>query len=87
MTIYAVAKLRHRSEQLTSKLVFGTKTEIAAVRELLRQSLVELHQLGYWRDHPEEMRRYMRLYRMCAHGSISVPASRSAPDKMDQCSP
>ncbi len=87
MTIYAVAKLRHRSEQFTTTLVFGTKTEIAAVRELLRQSLVELYQLGYWRDHPEEMRRYMRLYRMCAGGSINGPASRSAPDKMDQCSP
>jgi hypothetical protein len=65
MTIYALAKLHHRSEQMTVKLAFGTKTEIAAARELLRQSLIELYELGYWLQHPEDMRKYMRLYRIC----------------------
>jgi hypothetical protein len=87
MTIYALAKLKHRSEQMTAKLAFGTKTEIAAARELLRQSLVELYELGHWLQHPDEMRKYMRLYRICGPDYISVPESRSAPDRMGQCSP
>jgi hypothetical protein len=87
MTIYALAKLQHRSEQMTTKLAFGTKTEIAAARELLRQSLVELYELGHWLQHPDEMRKYMRLYRICGPDYISVPPSMSAPDRMGQCSP
>jgi hypothetical protein len=79
MTITALAKLQHRSEHLVKKLAFGTRTEVTAARELLRQSLVELYELGYWR--------YMRLYRTCSTEQISVPPSSSAPDRMGQYSP
>ncbi len=87
MTIYALAKLKHRSEQMTTKLAFGTKTEIAAARELLRQSLVELYELGHWLQHPEQMREYIRLYRICGPDYVSAPESRSAPDRMARYSP
>lgn len=87
MAIAALAKLRHRSEQLVRKLAFGTRTEVAAARELLRQSLVELHELGYWQREPDEMRRYMRLYRTCSPEQLSVPPSMSAPDKRVRYSP
>lgn len=87
MTVYALKKLQHRSEQMTMKLAFGTKTEIAAARELLRQSLVELYELGYWLQHPDEMRKYMRLYRICGPEYISVPESMSAPDRTARYSP
>jgi hypothetical protein len=87
MTITALAKLRHRSEHLVKKLAFGTRTEVTAARELLRQSLVELYELGYWQAEPGEMRRYMRLYRTCSPEQISVPPSSSAPDRMGQYSP
>lgn len=87
MTISALAKLRHRSEQLTTKLAFGSQSEISAARELLRQSLVELYATGYWREHPEQFKAQMRLYRACAAPRFSVPESMSAPDKMGRHSP
>lgn len=87
MTIAALAKLQHRSEQLVKKLAFGSRTEVAAARELLRRSLVELYELGYWQEQPDEMRRYMRLYRTCRPERISVPPSSSAPDRMVRYSP
>lgn len=86
MTISALAKLRHRGEQLTTKLAFGSQSEIAAARELLRQSMVELHAMGYWREHPEQFKTQMRLYRACTATRFSVPESMFAPDKMGRYS-
>jgi hypothetical protein len=87
MAIMALAKLRHRSEQLTAKLAFGTATEVKAARELLRLSLIELYELGHWREQPDDFKIYMRLYRACSPTSFSVPESMSAPDRRDRCSP
>lgn len=87
MAIMALAKLRHRSDQLTVKLAFGTATEVKAARELLRLSLVELYDLGHWREQPEQFKTYMRLYRACSPTGFSAPESMSAPDRRDQCSP
>jgi hypothetical protein len=87
MTIVALAKLRYRSEQLTTKLAFGSATEIGAARELLRRSLVELYELGYWRENPEQFKVHMRLYRACGSTHFSVPESMSAPDRRGRYSP
>ena len=87
MTISALAKLRHRGEQLTTNLAFGSQDEIAAARELLRQSMVELYALGYWREHPEQFKAQMRLYRACAATRFNALESMSAPDKMGRYSP
>lgn len=77
----ALVKLQHRCERLTSVLAFGTATEISAARELLRQSLVELYQLGYWREQPDQFKRHMRLFRASGPDQFTVPASMSAPDR------
>ncbi len=87
MVITALARLRHRSEQLTAKLAFGTASEIKAMRELLRLSLIELYELGHWREEPEEFKTYMRLYRACGPSRFTAPPSMSAPDRRDRCSP
>jgi hypothetical protein len=87
MVILALAKLQHRSEKLRTKLTSGSATEIKFAREMLRLSLVELYELGHWRDRPEQLRTHMRLYRACETASISAPPSMSVPDRMDQCSP
>lgn len=83
----ALAKLQHRCERLTSILAFGTVTEINEARELLRQSLVELYQLGYWREQPDQFKRHMRLFRASGPDQFSVPASMSAPDRRGQYNP
>lgn len=77
----ALVKLQHRYERLTTILAFGTATEISAARELLRQSLVELYQLGYWREQPDQFKRHMRLFRASGPDKFTVPASMSAPDR------
>jgi hypothetical protein len=87
MAIMALAKLQHRSAQLKIKLAFGTTTEITAARELLRQSLVELYELHYWRKQPEQFKIHMQLYRACRASNFSAPESMSAPDRRDQYSP
>jgi hypothetical protein len=48
---------------------------------LLRQSLVELYQLGYWREQPDQFKRHMRLFRASSSDQFSVPVSMSAPDR------
>lgn len=83
----ALAKLQHRCERLTSILTFGTATEISAARELLRQSLVELYQLGYWREQPDQFKRHMRLFRASSSNQFSAPVSMSAPDRRGQYIP
>lgn len=83
----ALVKLQHRCERLTSILAFGTATEISAARELLRQSLVELYQLGYWREQPDQFKRHMRLFRASGPDQFTVPASMSAPDRRGQYIP
>ncbi len=87
MVITALARLRHRSEQLTAKLAFGTAGEVNTARELLRLSLVELYQLGHWREQPKEFKTYMRLYRACGPSNFNVQQSKSAPDKRGRYSP
>jgi hypothetical protein len=87
MVITALAKLQHRSEKLRAKLAFGTATEIKSAREMLRLSLVELYELGHWRDQPEQFRTHMRLYRSCDTGNISAMEPKSAPDRRDRYSP
>lgn len=88
MTLNALAKLQHRCERLGTALGRGTATEIAAARELLRQSLVELYELGYWREQPEQFRQHMRLFRSVdASPPISAQVSSSVPDKRAQYSP
>lgn len=87
MVISALARLRHRSAQLNAKLTSGTATELASARELLRLSLVELYEIGHWRQHPDEFRYYMRLFRghIC-HDIIALP-SMSGLGRTDQHSP
>ena len=87
MTLNALAKLQHRYERLGAALGRGTATEIAAARELLRQSLVELYELGYWREQPEQFRQHMRLFRSVEAPPISARVSSSGPDKRAQYSP
>lgn len=87
MTLNALAKLQHRCERLGAALGRGTATEITAARELLRQSLVELHELGYWRDHPDQFKQHMRLFRSVDAPPISARVSSSVPDKRVQYSP
>lgn len=87
MTIMARAKLTHRSEQLQTLLMKGNPVQIIAARELLRLSLVEMHELGHWRAYPEQFKIQMRLYRASAKAIFNQPASRSAPDKMGQYIP
>ena len=87
MTIMARARLTHRSQQLETLLIKGNNIQIIAARELLRLSLVELYDLGYWRVHPEQFKIHMRLYRASAAMRFNSPASKSAPDKRDQYIP
>lgn len=87
MIIMAEAKLKHRSEQLQLLLTKGNSVQIIAARELLRLSLVELHELGYWRDYPDRFQTSMRLYRASATIMFNPPASMSVPDKKGQCIP
>lgn len=87
MTITAHAKLQFRSQQLQTVLLNGTSVQIIAARELLRLSLVELHELGYWREHPDQFKAQMRLYRACAEMRFTRPAYMSALDKKARCIP
>jgi hypothetical protein len=87
MVTKALNRLNHRSARLVEKLAYGTATEIKAARELLRQSMVELYELGYWRDYPEKMREYMRVYRASDGTYVSARASMSAPDRTARYSP
>ncbi|WP_373475492.1 hypothetical protein [Sphingorhabdus sp.] len=87
MTLNALAKLQHRCERLGAALGRGTATEIAAARELLRQSLVELYEQGYWREQPEQFKQHMRLFRSVDAPPISARVSSSVPDKRAQYSP
>jgi hypothetical protein len=87
METAALVKLRHRAAQLSTKLAFGTAMEIQAARELLRQSMVELYELGYWSKQPTQMGEYMRLFRASDASYISAPVSSSAPDRTVRCSP
>lgn len=87
MVISALARLRHRSAQLNAKLTKDMATEIAPTREMLRQSLVELYKLGYWREHPDEFHFYMRLFRARTPVRINAQPSTSGLGRTDQCSP
>lgn len=81
MTIIARAKLMHRSQQLESMLMKGNSVQIIAARELLRLSLVEMHELGYWRENANQFKAYMRLYRASGPLRFNAPVSMSVPDK------
>lgn len=83
----ALRTLLRRSDQFRTTLRSGTHTEVNAARELLRLSLVELHNLGYWQAHPEQLRCYMRLYRAVDAGTLTGLESSSGPDRMARYSP
>lgn len=84
----ALAKLNHRSEQLRARLNDGNSMEVKAARELMRHALVELYELGHWRENPAELDGYMQVYRASYNGiDFSVTVSRSAPGRMVQYSP
>ena len=85
MDIPALARLRHRSALLERKLASAATADTETAREMLRQSLVELYQLGYWREHPGEFRSFMRLFR--ARPCLSAPPSMSGLGRTDQCNP
>jgi hypothetical protein len=89
MLDFALRKLRSRDSYLRLKLQGGTAGEIARAREQFRLSLVELYELGYWRERPDLLRGHMRLFRACRSldSKLSAPRSMSAPDKMAQYSP
>lgn len=87
MTIMARAMMLCRKQQLEASLLQGNSTEIIAARELLRESLVQMHDLGYWREHPSQFKGYLRLYRAAGTLRFNAPASKSAPDKTAQYSP
>ena len=75
MTVMAEAKMQHRSVQLQTALMRGNSAEIIAARELLRLSLVELHESGYWRENPDQLDFQMRLYRVAAKMMFNPPSS------------
>lgn len=77
----AYAQLRHRSQQLETLLIAGSDVQVIAARELFRLSLVELHEQGYWQQHPNEFKNHMRLYRASGPFRFNAPVSRSVPDK------
>ncbi len=85
----AVNTLQSRSSYLRLKLEGGTDSEIAHAREQFRLSLVELYSLGYWREHPDRLRGYMRLFRSCRclDSPVSARPSMTAPDRMARYSP
>lgn len=87
MILAAQAKLKHRSDQLQNLMLKGNSVQIIAARESLRLSLVEMHELGYWRDYPEQFRKHMHLYRTSATMMFNPPVSMSGPDKRGQCTP
>lgn len=88
MTRMALEKLNFRSDQLKARLKHGSSMEIKAARELMRHAMVELYDLGYWRNHPDQLNDYMNIYRSCERGiDFTVTVSMSGPDKMVQCSP
>lgn len=81
MTIMARARLTRRSEKLQTHLLTGNNVQIIAARELLRLSIVEMHELGYWREHPDQFKMQMRLYGASAAIRFNERRSRSVPDK------
>lgn len=81
MRIAAEAKLKHRNEQLQALLIKGNSVQIIAARELLRLSLVEMHELGYWREYPDQFKIHMQLYRASATTTLTQQESMFAPDK------
>ncbi len=85
----ALSALQHRSQQLRLALESGVASDIRVARENVRLSIVELYNLGYWRDRPQSFRSYIQLYRLCRclDTSLSVPPSRSVPDRMARYSP
>jgi hypothetical protein len=85
MMITAQARLQFRNQQLQSVLLNGTDVQIIAARELFRVSLVELHELGYWREYPDQFNAQMRLYRACATLRATPLGSMSAPDRKARC--
>ncbi len=87
MTITAYSRLKDRSEQLEMLLVHGSVVQVIAARELFRLSLVELHEQGYWQQHPAEFKTHMRLYRASGPFRFNAPASRSVPDRTARYSP
>ena len=87
MTMMAEAKLEHRSAQLQTALMKGNSAEIIAARELLRLSLEEMQESGYWRENPDQLQIQMRLYRISAKMMFNPPASMSGPDKKVQYIP
>ncbi len=87
MTMIAEAKMQHRSVQLQTALMKGNSAEIIAARELLRLSLEEMQESGYWRDNPDQLQIQMRLYRTSAKMMFNPPASMSGPDKKVQYIP
>ena len=87
MTMMAEAKLEQRSAQLQTALMKGNSAEIIAARELLRLSLEEMKESGYWRDNADQLQIQMRLYRISAKMMFNPPASMSGPDKKVQYIP
>lgn len=87
MTIAAYELLKYRSQKLEALVLAGSNVQIIAARELFRLSLVELHEQGFWQQHPNEFKTHMRLYRASGPFRFSVPASKSVPDRMAQYSP
>lgn len=87
MTVSAIAQLKQRRLQLETQIIMGNDVQIIAARALFRHSLVELHDLGYWREHPDQFKIQMRLYRASAKMPFNPPVSKSAPDKRARCSP
>ncbi|MCX7267169.1 MAG: hypothetical protein NTU75_01375 [Sphingomonadales bacterium] len=55
MTVMAEAKLELRSVHLQTALMKGNSAEIIAARELLRLSLEEMQESGYWRENPDQL--------------------------------
>ena len=87
MTMMVDAKMQHRSVQLQTALMKGNSAEIIAARELLRLSLEEMQESGYWRDNADQLQIQMRLYRISAKMMFNPPASMSGPDKKVQYIP
>ncbi|OYY68057.1 MAG: hypothetical protein B7Y00_02545 [Sphingomonadales bacterium 17-56-6] len=87
MTAIARAELQRRSAELQTLLMKGSSAQIIAAREKLRLSLVELQELGYWQDNPDEFQIHMRLYRVAAKLMFNPPASMSGLGKKVQYIP
>lgn len=85
----AVIRLESRARHLQIALENSNAANIGTAREDLRQSLVELYRMGYWGDRADQLKRYMRLFRMCRclDRPLNARPTTTEPDRTARCNP